>query len=96
MFGVDFDGRTYMDAGVADFELGDKLGEARALPCDDTGDRGADPPDRAASEAYDVYEVEGLKPRVAIAVGDFREDASLVAVRGEDKGFPPEVEKLIH
>ena len=83
---------TYQSAGKVKFTLGKKLGVATEPPCLDTGQDKSEEPVGATETAY---EVDGISPKVAIAVGDTPETAGLFAVRPEDSEFPPEVQKLI-
>ncbi|MFJ8864390.1 DUF6281 family protein [Streptomyces sp. NPDC102473] len=88
---------TYQDRSYLDvtpnvkFTLGDKLGVATQAPCNDTGgqDKSEVP---VASET--AYEVDGISPEFAIAIGDTPKTATLFAVRS-GKDIPPEVQKLI-
>ncbi|MFF1570230.1 DUF6281 family protein [Streptomyces sp. NPDC058293] len=83
---------TYQDVGNVKFTLGKKLGVAIEPPCEDTGGRGKSEEPAGLTEA--AYEVEGISPKVAIAVGDTPETARFFAV-SSDSEFPPEVQKLI-
>ncbi|MFE5240687.1 MULTISPECIES: DUF6281 family protein [unclassified Streptomyces] len=83
--------RTYQDVGGATFTPGKKLGVATQPPCDDTG--GQDKSEVPVTTGT-AYEVDGIPPEVAIAVGDAPGTATLFAVdSGPD--LPPEVRGLI-
>ena len=84
---------TYQSVGKVEFTLGKKLGVATEPPCLDTG--GRDKGEEPAGVTGTAYEVDGISPKVAIAVGETPETAGLFAVRPEDSEFPPEVQKLI-
>ncbi|MCX4821882.1 DUF6281 family protein [Streptomyces sp. NBC_01142] len=86
-----YDGRTYRDVANVDFTVADKLGSATKPPCDDTG--GQDEAEEAGTTET-AYEVDGLSPKVAIAVGDTPEDAVFV-VSYSGSELPPEVKRLI-
>ncbi|MFE4383178.1 DUF6281 family protein [Streptomyces cyaneofuscatus] len=86
-----FEGRTYRDVANVDFTVADKLGTATKPPCDDTG--GQNEADEAET-LETAYAVNGISPKVAIAVGDTPEDAMFV-VSYSGSELPPEVEKLI-
>ncbi|MET7370815.1 DUF6281 family protein [Streptomyces sp. NPDC005566] len=83
---------SYLDvAPHAKFTLGKKLGVATQTPCDDTGAQGeSEEPVRTAT----AYEVDGISPEVAIAIGDTAKTATLFAVHS-GKEVPSEVQKLI-
>lgn len=84
--------RSYLDvAPDVQFTLGRKLGVATQTPCDDTG--GQDESVQAAS-VETAYEVEGISPEVAIAIGSTPKTATLFAVHA-GKDVPPEVQELI-
>ncbi|MFG2669795.1 DUF6281 family protein [Streptomyces sp. NPDC048445] len=84
--------KSYLDVNPnAKFTLGKTLGVATQRPCDDTG--GQDKSDeRVRTET--AYEVEGISPEVAIAIGDVRKTAALFAVDSGEE-LPPEVQKLM-
>ncbi|MFV5991348.1 DUF6281 family protein [Streptomyces sp. NPDC056231] len=83
--------RTYRDVANVDFTVGAKLGVATQPPCDDTG--GQDKTDETGT-AQTAYEVHGISPEVAIAVGNTPAEASFFAAySGAD--VPPEVQKLV-
>ncbi|THA78669.1 hypothetical protein E6R60_06620 [Streptomyces sp. A0642] len=83
---------TYQDVGNVKFTAGKKLGVATAPPCEDTGGRSETEEPAGAAEA--AYEVDGMSPEVAIAVGDTPETARFFAV-SSDSELPPEVQELI-
>ncbi|MEW1690298.1 DUF6281 family protein [Streptomyces sp. NPDC091265] len=88
---VTYRDRTYQDVANVDFTVGGKLGPATQPPCDDTGSQGGD---EEAATTETAYEVDGLSPTVAIAVGDTPDEAQiLVAYSGGE--LPPEVAELI-
>lgn len=75
----------------ANLTLGKKLGVATAPACDDTEGKSED---TVMKET--VYEVDGVSPKVAIALyGDTPETAALFVV-DSGSGLPPEVQKLIN
>jgi hypothetical protein len=88
---VTYEGRTYQDVANVRFTVGGKLGAATKPPCDDTGQDEGDEP--ATTET--AYEVDGVSPKVAIAVGDTPDDVTFVAVYSGNE-LPPEVKKLIN
>ena len=75
---VTYDSRTYLDVANVDFTVGEKLGTATTLACDDTPDS---PGDTVPERGITAYEVEGMDPAVAIAVGDTPAGATLMQVR---------------
>ncbi|WP_328905142.1 DUF6281 family protein [Streptomyces sp. NBC_00234] len=83
---------TYQDVGNVKFTLGKKLGVATEPPCEDTGGRGKS--EEPAGSTETAYEVDGISPEVAIAVGGTPETARFFAV-DSGSGLPPEVRKLI-
>lgn len=83
--------RTYQDVANVNFTVGTKLGTATKPPCEDTGGRGKDEEPAVAETAF---EVDGISPRVAIAVGHTPEEATFFAA-SSGSYLPPEVEKLI-
>lgn len=91
VYQVTYDGRTYRDVANVEFTVGSKLGAATQPPCDDTGDQGkGDEP----STTETAYAVDGVSPKVAIAVGDTPDDVKFVAVYSGNE-LPSEVKKLI-
>ncbi|GAA2766672.1 hypothetical protein GCM10010103_57130 [Streptomyces paradoxus] len=91
IYQVTYDGRTYRDVANVGFTVGGKLGAATQPPCDDTGDldKGDEP-----STTETAYAVDGISPKVAIAVGDRPDDVKFVAVYSGNE-LPSEVKKLI-
>ncbi|MET9102406.1 DUF6281 family protein [Streptomyces antibioticus] len=86
-----YQNRTYPDVANVEFTVGEKLGDATRPPCDDTGGQGgAGSPETTET----VYEVDGIPPEVAIAVGDAPKEATFVAVYSGSE-LPPAVMKLI-
>ncbi|MEU1485606.1 DUF6281 family protein [Streptomyces sp. NPDC005752] len=83
--------RSYLDVTPhAKFTLGKKIGVATQTPCDDTGSQSeTEEPVRTDN----AYEVDGISPNVAIAIGDTRTTATLFAVHSS-KEIPPEVQEL--
>ncbi|MFE6625186.1 DUF6281 family protein [Streptomyces sp. NPDC057740] len=91
IYQVEYQGRTYQDVANVEFTVGAKLGDATQPPCDDTG--GQDETEESGTTET-AYEVDGISPKVAIAVGDTPGDAQFVAVYSGTE-LPPEVKKLI-
>jgi hypothetical protein len=89
VYQVTYHGRTYQDVANVEFTVGSKLGAATQPPCDDTGGQDEEP-----STTESAYAVDGISPKVAIAVGDSPDDVQFVAVYSGN-GLPPEVKKLI-
>ncbi|MFF6787299.1 DUF6281 family protein [Streptomyces sp. NPDC012510] len=89
VYQVTYDGRTYRDVANAEFTVGIKLGAATKPPCDDTGGQDEEP-----STTETAYAVDGISPKVAIAVGDSPDDVQFVAVYSGNE-LPPEVKNLI-
>ncbi|MFD6280470.1 DUF6281 family protein [Streptomyces sp. NPDC060209] len=83
--------RSYGDVANVEFTLGKKLGVATKPPCEDTGgqDKNEEPVMKETA-----YEVDGISPKVAIAIGDTPKTATFFAVYSGSK-LPPEVQKLI-
>jgi hypothetical protein len=86
-----FQDRSYRDAANAKFTLGKKLGAATKPLCEDTG--GQDKSEEPVTTET-AYEVDGISPKVAIAIGDTPKTATFFAVYSGSE-FPPEVQKLI-
>ncbi|MFE2018586.1 DUF6281 family protein [Streptomyces sp. NPDC059499] len=82
---------SYRDVANVEFTLGKKLGVATQPPCDDTG--GRDESEEAVT-TQTAYEVDGISPEVAIAIGDTPKTATFFAV-GSGSELPPEVQKMI-
>ncbi|MFF4141930.1 DUF6281 family protein [Streptomyces sp. NPDC001698] len=87
-----YEGRTYTYTDVAhvDFSVGDALGTAEIPPCNDTPGAGAD---AVGPKATTAYAVDGLDPRIAIAVRYTPDEVMLLAVQAGGS-LPPEVEDL--
>lgn len=83
--------RTYRDVANVEFIVGVKLGDAIKPPCDDTGGQGTS---ETSGTTETVYEIDGISPKVAVAVGDTPDEARFVAAYSGTK-LPPEVKKLI-
>ncbi|WP_254404877.1 DUF6281 family protein [Streptomyces sp. AC627_RSS907] len=81
--------RTYRDVANVKFTVGEKLGDATKPPCGDTGGQDAS---EASGTTETVYGVDGISPKVAIAVGDTPDEAKFVAAYSGTK-LPPEVKK---
>lgn len=82
--------RSYRDVANVDFTVGKKLGIATKPPCDDTGGRDKSEEPVTTETAY---EVDGISPEVAIAIGATPEEATVFAAYSGSE-LPPEVEKL--
>lgn len=88
---VKFDDQTYRDLVNIKFTVGDKVGTATTLACDDTG--GNSESDSADAVKSTAYKIDGLDTRDAIAVGDSPDDLTFFV---DDSGDPPAaVQKLI-
>ncbi|MFJ8768748.1 DUF6281 family protein [Streptomyces clavifer] len=87
-----YQGITYQDVGNVKFTLGKKLGVATEPPCEDVGGQGKSEEPAGVTET--AYEVNGISPKAAIAVGETPKTVRFFAVFSHSK-FPPEVEKLI-
>lgn len=85
--------QSYLDAANVEFTVGKKLGVATQSTCDDTGGAGENK-EPVVTETETAYEVDGISPEVAIAIGDTPKTATLFTVRS-GKELPPEVQKLI-
>ncbi|WP_406091276.1 DUF6281 family protein [Streptomyces sp. NBC_01013] len=84
--------RSYRDVANVKFTLGKKLGVAtQPASCEDTGDR-----DKSEGPVMTgtAYEVDGISPEIAIAIGDTPKTAAFFAVQSGPE-LPPEVQKLI-
>ncbi|WP_224058279.1 DUF6281 family protein [Streptomyces kanamyceticus] len=102
--GVTFKGSSYWDLGRMEFTVGDKLGTARSIPCDDVDGvdvgenhgrdrhKSADP----QSASYNVYRVKGIDTSIAIAIGQSPAESTLFSVHKENEGLPPEVQRLVN
>ncbi|MFH0522414.1 DUF6281 family protein [Streptomyces sp. M41] len=75
---VSYDSRTYQDVANVDFTVGGKLGTATVLACDDTPH---DPGGSVPEQRITAYQIDGMDPSVAVAVGDTPAEARLVKVR---------------
>ncbi|MFE0731283.1 DUF6281 family protein [Streptomyces antibioticus] len=89
VYQIRYQDRTYRDVANVEFTVGEKLGDATKPPCDDTG---SDAKESGTLET--AYEVDGISPDVAIAVGDTPSEAKFVAAYSGSE-LPPEVKKLI-
>ncbi|MFI6938839.1 DUF6281 family protein [Streptomyces sp. NPDC050418] len=86
-----FEDRSYRDVEELDVKVGSRLGVALQIPCKDQGQ--SDPDVEPVGPDKTAYEVIGVSPKVAVAVGDSPDDVE-VFVSYEGKKLPPEVEKL--
>jgi hypothetical protein len=88
---VEFDHRTYMGLADVDFTTGAEAGAAGQVFCNDTGG------DDVEETVFDrkAYEIEGLDPGDAVAVGEARDDARFYALHEGDGELPAAVQKLI-
>ncbi|MFE5398948.1 DUF6281 family protein [Streptomyces sp. NPDC056568] len=84
-----YEGRTYTQVANIDFTVGRTLGPAEFPPCDDTPADG----DAAGSEPTTAHAVDGLNPRVAIAIRYTSGEDMLLAVQ-PGGNLPREVEAL--
>lgn len=82
-----YGGRTYTQVADVDFTVGQALGPAEFPPCDDTP--GHDD-DAARSELVTAYAVDGVNPRMAIAVR-YASDQVLLRAVPSGGSLPPEV-----
>ncbi|GLF95168.1 DUF6281 family protein [Streptomyces yaizuensis] len=84
-----YEGREYRDIANVNFVVADKLGTAVNTPCDDQGGEG-DTKEPGTSKP--AYAVNGISPKIAIAVGDTPAEAKLlVSYSGSE--LPPEIQK---
>ena len=72
-----YENRTYVGPDNVEFTVGEKLGTATSVPCDDTPNDGDDGEPARQSTAYAV---EGKGTDVAIAVGDSPDDVQYMRV----------------
>ncbi|WP_460069702.1 DUF6281 family protein [Streptomyces sp. YKOK-I1] len=87
---IRYEGRTYGDVAHARFTIGRELGPATLPACDDTGGADGTPP----AEEVTAYQVAGVSPELAVAVGNTPQETRLVAVRPAGE-LPAEVRELI-
>lgn len=85
-----YGGRTYTQAANVDFTVGKALGPAEFPPCNDTPGHNDD---AAESEPTTAYAVDGLNPRIAIAVRYASDEVKLLVVQ-PGGSLPPEVKAL--
>ena len=83
---VEFHGRVYRAVENVDFRIGNKVGKAVSVMCDDT-DRKSDA--LVPQPESPAYEIDGVDPRIAIAVDD------MFFVVNSGKKLPDRVQKLI-
>lgn len=83
---VEYASVVYTDIAEMPMKAGKLLGTGSQLGCDDTGS--------GASEDTDVnvYAVDGLDTKIAVAVGSSPDDAQLLAPEGD---VPDEVQKFL-
>ncbi|ANB10591.1 hypothetical protein SAM40697_6638 [Streptomyces ambofaciens] len=86
-----YGGHTYTQVANVDFTVGEALGPAAFPPCDDTP--GHDDDD-AGPEPVTAYAVDGLDPRIAIAMRYTPDEIMLLAAQ-PGGSLPPEVEALL-
>ncbi|MYW67089.1 hypothetical protein GTY65_23885 [Streptomyces sp. SID8379] len=85
-----YGGRTYTQVANVDFTVGKALGPAEFPPCDDTPGH---TDDAAGPEPTTAYAVDGLNPRIAIAMRYTSDEVMLLAVQ-PGGSLPPEVKAL--
>ncbi|MEV6703047.1 DUF6281 family protein [Streptomyces sp. NPDC051453] len=85
-----YGGRTYTQVVNVDFTVGKALGPAEFPPCNDTPGHNDD---AARPEPTTAYAVDGLNPRIAIAMRYASDEVMLVAVQ-PGGSLPPEVKAL--
>jgi Family of unknown function (DUF6281) len=73
-----YGGRTYTQVANVDFTVGEALGPTEFGPCDDTPGHNDGV---AGPEPATAYAVDGLNPRIAIAVRYTSDEVMLLAVR---------------
>lgn len=100
IWAVEFTDVVYTDVANVDIEIGEKLGDAKLLTCEElrARDNGESPGLRGDSseQTRTVYEIKGLASSDAIAVaevGDSPTDAQFAVVQGD--AFPAEVQAYI-
>jgi hypothetical protein len=87
---AEYEGRTYTQVANVDFTVGHVLGPAEFPPCDDTPNDG----DAAwRPEPTTAYAVDGLNPRIALAIRYTSDEVMLLAVQ-PGGNLPPEVKNL--
>lgn len=87
-----YQGSTYRDVANVKFTVGKKLGVVTSPPCDDAGGSGEN--EEPVDTGTNAYEMKGISPKIAIAVGDTPETSRFFAVH-EGSELPPEVQKLV-
>ncbi|MER5475918.1 DUF6281 family protein [Streptomyces sp. NPDC002734] len=80
---VEFEGRSYREAGDLEFTPGEAIGTGLVPVCDDGGAGAGEKP-----EEVTVREVEGVAPEAALAVTRTPGDVVLVTVTGADLPSP--------
>ncbi|MEU6542749.1 DUF6281 family protein [Streptomyces sp. NPDC046859] len=81
--------RTYTEVANVDFRIGDALGTAEFPPCNDT----PSVDDDTAGHEATAYAVDGLDPRIAIAMRYTPDEVMLLAIQAGGS-LPPEVKNL--
>lgn len=95
VFAVDYDDRTYVDAGKVRHTLGAEVGTARDSVCEDQGGGEEDRPAPGDLGDYTAYAIEGVDTEDAIAVRDSPGGEVHVVVRMTgDGGVRETVERL--
>ena len=94
-----FEGQMYTDAGDypgsqgdLTFAVGAKIGQARAIDCDDESQH---PQSFETGPAIDVYEVTGLDRSLGIAVGNSPTSVEFFAKAGPVEDRPAEITDFI-
>lgn len=86
-----YEGRTYIKLSDVEFKVGQKVGTATSPACRDTNDKAAEVPESSEN----AYELSGVSPESAIAIGSSPEEAEAFRVLRSDKKIPAEVQELI-
>ncbi|CBG71326.1 putative secreted protein [Streptomyces scabiei 87.22] len=95
VFAVDYDDRTYVDAGKVRHTLGAEVGTARDSVCEDQGGGEEDRVAPGDLGDYTAYAIKGVDTEDAIAVRDSPEGEVRVVVRmGGDGGVRETAERL--
>lgn len=80
VFAVDYDDRSYVDAGKVRHTLGAEVGTARDSVCEDQGGGEEDQVEAGDLADYTAYAIEGVDPEDAIAVRDSPGDELRVVI----------------
>ncbi|MFI6015858.1 DUF6281 family protein [Streptomyces sp. NPDC051243] len=75
---VTYDSRDYLPTEKSVFTVGERLGTATVVECDDTPN---DPEVAIPESTTGAYAIEGVDPTEAIAVGDSPAEAAPMAAR---------------